>query len=323
LVEHGPLSVTVVVPSHGRHLRLRWLLNALEEQGYAGPWDVVVVHDYPADVARRVLDDHPLSRDGALRHVAIAPGSGSPPRQRNLGWRLATGRAIAFVDDDCRPAPDWLELLVASVRDPDRDVVQGTTVPDDYERGIFAAPHVRSLRVEPPTPFVQTCNVLYPRRLLERLGGFDERAIAGEDIELSQRAIAAGSAIVGAPRAVVHHAVESHTLAGIVRENLKWRHAPYVVKRHPGVRRELVLAVFWDRDHLLTAAMLAGLLGALRRRAALVLVVPYVLRSMGRRGRGLRRRMVAAAELPAQAIREAAEVAGMAVGSVRHGTFLL
>ena len=52
-----PLSASVVVPSHGRPLRLRWLLNALEEQTYAEPWEVVVVHDYDQSTAARYLDD--------------------------------------------------------------------------------------------------------------------------------------------------------------------------------------------------------------------------------------------------------------------------
>src|SRR3712207_8492081 len=40
----------------------------------------------------------------------------------------------------------------------------------------------------------QTCNIVYPRAVLEALGGFDERMPrpAGEDVELAQRAIAAG-----------------------------------------------------------------------------------------------------------------------------------
>ena len=39
----GPIAVSVVVASHARHLRLRWLLNAFEEQTLAPErWEVVV-----------------------------------------------------------------------------------------------------------------------------------------------------------------------------------------------------------------------------------------------------------------------------------------
>jgi glycosyltransferase involved in cell wall biosynthesis len=313
----------VVVPSHGRPLRLLWLLNALEEQTLSGPWDVVVVHDYDAGFAERVLDRHPLARDGRLRHVPIPPGTGSPARQRNVGWRAARGRFVAFTDDDCRPEPEWLDRLLASVRDPETDVVQGATRPDPLEVHLLAAPHHRTMATEPPGPFFQTCNILYPRALLERLGGFDERAVSGEDVGLACRARAAGSRIVGARRAVVNHAVESHTLPGMVRENLKWRHLAYLVKRHPEVRRDLCLRVFWNADHLAMTLAVAGVAGAARDRRALALTAPWAVRASRRRGAGARARATALAELPGQSVRQLAEVAGLAAGSVRHRTLLL
>jgi hypothetical protein len=48
-----------------------------------------------------------------------------------------------------------------------------------------------------------------------------------------------------------------------------------------------------------------------------------VRRSLRRRGRGPKARLIAAGELPGQAVRQAAEVAGMAAGGVRHRTPIL
>ena len=157
---------------------------------------------------------------------------------------MAGGRranSIAFTDDDCRPEPDWLREL-ASVSDGEAGrVVQGATRPDPLERDLLAAPHVRTLYIDPVGPYCQTCNILYPKALLEHLDGFDERAISGEDVGLSLRARASGATVVAAPAAIVNHAIESHTLPGILRQNLKWRHLAYLVKRHPEFRRELTM----------------------------------------------------------------------------------
>jgi glycosyltransferase involved in cell wall biosynthesis len=320
----GPIAVSVVLASHARHLRLRWLLNALEEQTLErGRWEAVVVHDYDPATAERVIERHPLHEAGVLRHLAIAPGTGSPSRQRNVGWRSATGSLIAFTDDDCRPEPEWLERLVDAARRAPGGVVQGATRPEPFERDILAAPHVRTMKIDPVGPYAQTCNILYPRELLERLDGFDERAIAGEDVGLSLRARAAGVRITAAPDAIVNHAVESHTLPGILRQNLKWRHLAYLAKRHPEMRRGFPLRVFWDEDHLRTTAALVGVVGARRHRALLALGVPYVLHALGRRGRGKRARAIATAEIPGQAVRQVAEVVGLAAGSLRHRTFVL
>jgi GT2 family glycosyltransferase len=321
-VPAGLPSVSVVVASHARRLRLRWLLNALEEQTLDEPWEVVVVHDYDAATAQRVLDRHPLAGAGRLRHVAIEPGTGSPSRQRNIGWREARAPLVAFTDDDCRPAERWLAELLDAWRATGA-VVQGATRPEPHEAGLLAAPHVRTLHVEPVGPYAQTANMAYPRELLERLGGFDERAVAGEDVGLSLRARRAGATIVAAPGAVVFHAVESHTLPGILRQNWKWRYLAYLVKRHPEFRREMPLRVFWDEDHLRTCGLLAALALARRVPAAGLLGVPYVRHMTARRGPGGRARLTATVELPGQAVRQVAEVAGMLAGSVRHRTVVL
>ena len=321
-MEEG-ITVTVVVPSHARQLRLRWLLNALEEQTLRDGWEVVVVHDYDPATSERVIDAHPLARAGRLRHLAIAPGTGSPARQRNLGWRTARGELVAFTDDDCRPDPGWLEALVEGARRHPGQVVQGRTRPDPLESGVLAAPHVRTLRVEPVGPYAQTANILYPRELLEQLGGFDEAAVSGEDVGLSLRARAAGRTIAAAPDALAFHAVESHTLPGIVRQNLKWRYLAYLVKQHPEFRRELPLGVFWDDEHLLVCAAVAGVVGGRRAWPLWALCLPYLARASRRRGPGRLRRAVALAEVPGAAVRQLAEVGGLVVGSVRHRTMLL
>lgn len=126
-----------------------------------------------------------------------------------------------------------------------------------------------------------------------------------------------------APEAIVNHAVESLTLPAILRQNLKWRHLAYLVKRHPELRRKFPLHVFWDEDHLWTTAALVGVLGARQSRVLLALAAPYALRSARRRGPGRRARVIALAEMPGQAIRQVAEVVGLAAASVRHRTLVL
>ena len=104
-----PPEVTVAVPSHERALRLRWLLNALEEQDLEPDrWELVVVHDSRGDETERLLDSHPISDRLAVHRRRLEPGTGKPARQRNVAWRLASAPLVAFTDDDCRPEPGWL-----------------------------------------------------------------------------------------------------------------------------------------------------------------------------------------------------------------------
>ena len=313
-----------VVVAASRPLRLRWLLNALEEQTLAPPeWELIVVHGFDAPTAVRFLEGHPLVAAGRARAIGPPVGGGSPARQRNVGWRAASGELLAFTDDDCRPEPDWLERLVETAGRERGAVVQGATRPDPLEHDIFAAPHVHTLEVDPPGRFAQTCNILYPRELLERLGGFDERAIVGEDIDLSLRARDAGAELVGAPAALVNHAVEAHTLPAFVRRNVRWRHLAYVVARHPSLRRQCVAGVFWKESHLRALLALAGFAAARRAPLLSLLALPYLVPELTRRGPRPLDVAVAAAEVPGRAVNEVAEVLAMASGSLRYRTLLL
>ena len=322
----GP-EVSVVIPSHARRLRLRWLLNSLEEQTLARDrFEVIVVHDYGDEDTRNVLDRHPLAEQGVLRHIRIEPGTGQPARQRNLGWRAARAPLVAFTDDDCRAEADWLEAHLRAAAEHPGAIVQGATRTEPYEVETWAAPHVRTIDIpHPPNEFLQTCNILYPRALLDRLGGFDEsfEAPVGEDTDLALRAAEGGAEVVGVPDAIVYHAVEEYTLPAMVKLNWKWRHVALLAKRHPRVRREWVLGLFWRREHAMLLAALGGAAAARRFPPAALAAIPYLREQLTRRGTSKRQLAVSAAELPGQALVDAAEVATMAAGSARYRTFVL
>ena len=176
-------EVAVCVASHRRPLRLRWLLDALAEQTLSPErFEVVVCHDDgPGSETEALLTEHPLRAAGVLRHVPARPDGTAPGEQRNRAWGASQAAIVVFTDDDCRPPPEWLEQMLAAATAHPGAIVQGAVEPDPHERSVLAvAPHARSLRVVPPEPYAQCANIAYPRALLERLGGFDERRPALE-----------------------------------------------------------------------------------------------------------------------------------------------
>jgi GT2 family glycosyltransferase len=320
-VEGVGLKLSVVVASHDRPLRLRWLLNALEDQTLDRTlWEVVVAHDSTGSETEELLRSHALAADGVLRHITFAPGPG-PAAKRNAAWRLARADTIVFTDDDCRPPEDWLANTLAAVGRSPGAIVQGATRVDPDELAVrHHAPHARSQEVTPPTPFAQTCNIAYPRALLEQVGGFDEALplAAGEDTDLAIRVQALGAPLVAAPEVLTYHAVEAVTLPARLRETWRWQHLAYIVRRHPQLREHMPLRLFWKPSHARLLPALAGLALARRHPLALLLLAPWIAAarpSYGTSPRGLAR---AASELPARMAIDVAETAAMARGSVRH-----
>jgi glycosyltransferase involved in cell wall biosynthesis len=318
--------VSVVVPSHERPLRLSWLLNALEDQTLpAEEWEIVVVFDDVVDASAELLAEHPLAQAGRLRAIRLEAGTGSPSRQRNVGWRAARAPVIAFTDDDCRPEPTWLERLFAVAEASPGAIVQGRTRPDPFEADVIGkTPLVRTLTVDPPGPFAQTANILYPRDLLERLDGFYEEGIlSGEDTDLYLRARETGAAYVAAPDAVVNHAVETYSLRGMMRLSMKWQHLPNTVSRHPSIRDQYRYGIFWRPSHAELTAALLGMAVFGRRRWAPLLFLPYLRHFLPLARTPPHRWPRLVAEVPTRVVIDLTEFVALARGSVRYRTLFL
>jgi glycosyltransferase involved in cell wall biosynthesis len=318
-------EIAVVVPSHDRPLRLRWLLNALEEQTLARDrFEVVVCHDSAGPETDRLLAEHPLAGAGLLHAVRLPAGTAPPGRNRNAAWRSARAPLIAFTDDDCRPPADWLEAALAAARRHPGAIVQGATEPDPEEEHLLRAPHARTQRVVPPSPYAEACNIIYPRELLERLGGFDEQMRAGEDAELAWGAAEAGATRVAAPEVLTWHGVDTPWLGSRLRSTWRWRDLPKLIGRHPGHREAYPLGLFWKRTHAWLPVALAGAALARRRNAAYAgLALPWVACTLPFYGAHARARLRSVSELPARAAIDVTELAALVWGSARHRTLFL
>jgi hypothetical protein len=321
-------EITVAVPSHGRPLRLRWLLHALADQTLERDrFEVLIGHDADDPVNTAIVANHPLAAAGVLR--GIPTESTVHGAKRNELWRAARAPLVAGTDDDCRPPVDWLENALAAARAHPDAIVQGATWPDPDEEPLQHAAVLRTTQwIDPPTASGQTCNIVYPREWLERMDGFDETfAWVGEDTDLLQRAIEAGAQYVGAPEVVSYHAVDVWSLAQFARRQQRWQHLPRLFAAHPVLRRHATLRIFWKPTHpgaVLALTATPAALAARKPLLAAALTIPWAIASYRTRPvPGWRGKLRATADLPIRFGADASEVVALVRGSIRHRTLLL
>jgi glycosyltransferase involved in cell wall biosynthesis len=311
-------EVSVVVATRDRPEHLRRLVDSLAEQSVEpSRFEVIVVDDASAGEPL-----HGEAPEGLRLRLIRHPSSRGPAAARNTGWHAAEGRLIAFTDDDCVAAPGWLEAMLAAAGPNGEAIVQGRTEPVDRSQ---VGPLSKTMDVSGPDGLFETCNVAYPRALLERVGGFDEqfRHACGEDVDLASRAIAAGGKPEFSTDALVRHAVHQPGLRGTLRSTTQWTDAVRALKLHPEMRAILHRGVFWKPTHprlLLAAAGALAAAGTRRPLVAAIAAAPY-LAHYGRVYSGAP--LTAVRWLPAHLAVDACEVGTMVAGSVRHRTLML
>lgn len=209
-------SVSVVVITRDRPRDLEVCLKAVLASTFQA-FDLVVVDQSArsdsAELVARIAVHTPR-----LRHIRDT-GVGAA-RARNIGVAATTGQIVVFTDDDCEPYPDWLGLIVQSLRDdPGVGIVFGAVIPAPHDPGdgfIVGFSPVRRARLTGRLAKLRdagiSANVALRRRALQATGGFDEMLGPGgyfacaEDFDLTYRALTRGFALVHLPEArVVHH----------------------------------------------------------------------------------------------------------------------
>ncbi|HEV3226283.1 MAG TPA: mycofactocin biosynthesis glycosyltransferase MftF [Acidimicrobiales bacterium] len=212
-------NVTVVIPARDRAPALA---------GVDGVARVVVVDDGSRD-PRLVAT---AAERGAV--VVRHPSSRGPGAARNTGLQHVETDLVAFVDADCEPSDGWLEELLPHFGDDAVVAVAPritTTIPSSLPGGLQRYESARPaldrgereaiVRPRSPVPFVPTAALVARRRVLDEVGGFDERLRFGEDVDLVWRLIAAGGTVRYEPRATVAHAARA-TAGAWVRQRFDY-----------------------------------------------------------------------------------------------------
>jgi GT2 family glycosyltransferase len=201
------VDVSVVVSTVGRPRELARCVKALLAAAPA-PAQVIVV-DQSADGSAPDLP-RPLT------YLRI-PDEGVS-RARNRGAAAALHDVLAFTDDDCVAAANWVAALRVAYADAAVDGVTGRVLPLLTGRdGVAVSSRTsRARRVFSGTGSIPWeigtgGNLSLRRAVFERLGGFDEAlgpgtsGRAAEDVDLLYRSMLKGCTVVYEPDAIVYH----------------------------------------------------------------------------------------------------------------------
>ncbi len=227
------MQISVIVCTLNRCAALAKALESLAASTLekSVDWEVLVVDNNSSDRTREVVEDFCNRYPSRFRYL-FEPQPGKS-HALNAGIREARGNIVAFMDDDVRVEPNWLQNLTATLHNGEWAGAGGRVIPEwsrpaprwlSPEAWYATGPLVQfdlgveACEISEPRPPFGT-NMAFRKEMFEKYGDFRVELgprpgseIRGEDTEFGSRLLAAGERLSYEPSAIVYHPVQENRL---------------------------------------------------------------------------------------------------------------
>ena len=196
--------LSVIIPCKNMAATIGAQLEALANQSWSEPWEVIVSDNGSSDDSVRVVQGY-AARLPNLRLVDASDRPGAS-HARNVGARHAMAPALAFCDADDEVGVDWLAEM-------DRALTEHDFVACRLDVGKLNQEWVRhpqeyglqELWYPPHLPVAGSCGLGVKRVLHEAVGGYDPTLLRAQDTDYCVKIQLRGVPLVFARDAVVHY----------------------------------------------------------------------------------------------------------------------
>ena len=187
--------ISIVIPLYNKESCIGKTLGSVLAQSYRS-FEVVIVDDGSTDESMRIVSSIP---DDRIR--VIANENGGPSSARNRGIEESKGDYVAFIDADDIWSPDYLKEMVDLIESFPDAVIWGfnySTIQNGQVNDTDAKKYrgFVSDKWDSFPFFFFTSSTCCRRSTLIELGGFDERMVYGEDIDMWFRLLLRGKGVL-------------------------------------------------------------------------------------------------------------------------------
>jgi cellulose synthase/poly-beta-1,6-N-acetylglucosamine synthase-like glycosyltransferase len=209
------MDVSLIICTRDRCEQLVRCLDAVARIDFTRAWELILVNNGSLDDTAAVIQKFIASTSICTRNV-FEPRPGKS-NALNTALSIARGQVLAFTDDDCYPATDFLTRIWPAFEDTSVGYITGRILLHDPADAPIAIIESTTPRTLPARYFVgpgdvSGANMAFRRSVLYQIGGFDpffgpgsrSQAVA-EDLDVAGRASALGWKGKYRPEVVVRH----------------------------------------------------------------------------------------------------------------------
>lgn len=201
-------KVSIVITVKNEEENISRLLDSIERLDYRGTLETIVVDGGSTDRTAEIVSRHPFAK--------LITCNSNVSEGRNIGIKNSIGDLIAMTDGDCVVDREWVKNIVKHFdENPKIAVVGGPYLLSTHtrrangslEQALFAyiSSYFPSKSGFASYNNITGGNSAYRREVVEKIGGFDEQLVLGEDIDLNFRISEQGYELLFANDVKVYH----------------------------------------------------------------------------------------------------------------------
>ena len=179
------VELSIVIPAKNEEKIIRKLLDSIKNQGLSN-LEIIVADGNSKDNTRKIAKEY---------NCKIIKG-GNPAKARNQGAKYSKGRYLVFIDADVILPRYFLKRAIQEFKNENLDIAGTLQTPIPvknkfkdlkYKFYYGLANKVLEIMQYTKNPCMQVC-MFAKKEIHEKINGFDESIIFGEDSEYSKRA---------------------------------------------------------------------------------------------------------------------------------------
>ncbi|MDZ7959850.1 MAG: glycosyltransferase family A protein [Aulosira sp. DedQUE10] len=224
------IQISAIICTHNRDTYLGAAIDSLLAQDFAADFEVVVVDNKSSDRTKEVVQQR--ASNPRLKYV-FEPTIGLSVA-RNTGAKLASGKILAYLDDDAVASERWLSVFYDAYQNNSQLAIAGGQVtllwPQDVQQPRWLSPGLAAnlgaydlgdstIYIDKPSLTPRGLNYCIRRSFLEEIGGFDphlgrvgKNLLSNEELQMTEFALQKGWQVAYLPTALVAHNVAPERL---------------------------------------------------------------------------------------------------------------
>ena len=223
---------SIVIPTYSRPKQLANCLQSIARLDYPRDrFEVIVVDDGSPMPPEDVVD----SFHDRLNVTLLTQTHAGPAAARNTGAARTKGEFLAFTDDDCAPAPDWLQALAVRFATAQDCAIGGQTLNalpanlcSTASQSLIGYLYAYYNTNPNQACFFTSNNLAVPAGRFRAAGRFETTytRAAAEDREFCDRWLYYGYRLIYAPEVLVYHA-HALTFRAFWRQHFNYGHGAF------------------------------------------------------------------------------------------------